>query len=88
MNTHCKICGKRLLITPEFDTCMECQSKEVIRIGNLNSPTECYELKAKVKRYFDIEKEAIGFHKTDNWEALWEEFLKLRDEIILLVGIE
>lgn len=40
--------------------------------------TECDELKSKVKRCFEIEKEATG----------WEEYLALRDEIMKLVGIK
>ncbi len=26
--THCKICGKKLELTPEYDMCMECQGKQ------------------------------------------------------------
>jgi hypothetical protein len=27
--THCKICGKRLTLTNEFDTCIECQQENM-----------------------------------------------------------
>lgn len=90
--SYCKVCGKKLELTPEYDMCMECQGKQHRTFtipnnrGSVSNKTEMSKEMTPKRVYMALLE--LGFEPFYLQSLSDDELLELKEKILVLKAKE